>query len=221
MTLVKLIDFAEGGKKNLLKIAIASSAIAVSSFAITPTQINAATIVSDFSWIPSPFPNVISTANTVLSDGTAVTISTSPTALSRDQTAANIGDFGSSGIITSLNFSRTISTLRLSVGDLDTFESLSNFSVSPTSVDGVYQLNSGVVTSTADNNGGNLFWNSLNSTFISFTFNRPPLSGILLGDFEINQIDQPPVTSVPEPSSILGILSLGVLGIGAALKRKL
>ncbi|MCA2660661.1 MAG: DNRLRE domain-containing protein [Microcystis sp. M049S2] len=31
----------------------------------------------------------------------------------------------------------------------------------------------------------------------------------------------PPVTSIPEPSSILGILSLGVLGIGAALKRKL
>ena len=31
----------------------------------------------------------------------------------------------------------------------------------------------------------------------------------------------PPVTSVPEPSSILGLLSLGVLGIGAALKRKL
>ncbi|MGV2391085.1 MAG UNVERIFIED_CONTAM: hypothetical protein LVR29_31755 [Microcystis novacekii LVE1205-3] len=180
-----------------------------------------ATIVSDFSWIPSPFPNVISTANTTLSDGTAVTISTSPTALSRDQTAANIGDSGSSGIITSLNFSRTISTLRLSVGDLDTFESLSNFSVSPSSVDGVYQLNSGVVTSTANNNGGNLFWNGLNSTLISFTLNRPPLSGILLGDFEINEIDQPPVTSVPETSSILGLLSLGVLGIGAALKRKL
>ncbi|WP_414683434.1 PEP-CTERM sorting domain-containing protein [Microcystis aeruginosa] len=26
---------------------------------------------------------------------------------------------------------------------------------------------------------------------------------------------------MPEPSSILGLLSLGVLGIGAALKRKL
>ncbi|MFM7908994.1 MAG: PEP-CTERM sorting domain-containing protein [Microcystis sp.] len=34
-------------------------------------------------------------------------------------------------------------------------------------------------------------------------------------------MDQPPVSSVPEPSSILGILALGVLGIGAALKRKL
>ncbi|MFM7787150.1 MAG: PEP-CTERM sorting domain-containing protein, partial [Microcystis panniformis] len=31
----------------------------------------------------------------------------------------------------------------------------------------------------------------------------------------------PPVSSVPEPSSTLGILGLGVLGIGAALKRKL
>ncbi|BBH41153.1 hypothetical protein myaer102_37510 [Microcystis viridis NIES-102] len=37
----------------------------------------------------------------------------------------------------------------------------------------------------------------------------------------VRPISNPPVTSVPEPSSILGLLSLGVLGIGAALNRKL
>jgi hypothetical protein len=30
----------------------------------------------------------------------------------------------------------------------------------------------------------------------------------------------PPPTSIPEPSSVLGLLSLGVLGISSALKRQ-
>ncbi|NCQ85962.1 MAG: hypothetical protein GPJ00_16280 [Microcystis aeruginosa W13-18] len=38
MTLVKLIDFAGGGNKNLLGVAIASSVLAVSTFVIVPVQ---------------------------------------------------------------------------------------------------------------------------------------------------------------------------------------
>jgi hypothetical protein len=219
MQLAKLIEYEEG-KLGLSKIVIAASVLAVSAIVTAADPISAATVISDFSWVPSSFPNLISTANTVLPDGTTVTLSTSPAALSRDGTAANIGDFGGGSIVTSLNFSRTISSLRLSVIDLDSFESISNFSMSPTSVDGVYQLNSGVVTSIADNNIGNLLWNNLNSTSISFTYNRPGQAGILLNEFEINQREQSPPSSIPEPSSIAGLLGLGLWGIGAALKRK-
>ncbi len=45
-------------------------------------------------------------------------------------------------------------------------------------------------------------------------------AGPALDNVSVVEVSSQP-SSIPEPSSILGILSLGVLGIGAALKRKL
>ncbi|MCA2620718.1 MULTISPECIES: hypothetical protein [unclassified Microcystis] len=54
--------------------------------------------------------------------------------------------------------------------------------------------------------------------FIGDSFYSDNIGGVSL---KVMPISNPPVTSVPETSSILGLLSLGVLGIGAALHRKL
>ena len=45
-------------------------------------------------------------------------------------------------------------------------------------------------------------------------------AGPALDNVSVVEVSSQP-SSIPEPSSTLGILSLGVLGIGAALKRKL
>jgi len=52
-----------------------------------------------------------------------------------------------------------------------------------------------------------LYSGALSASDIQFLYHNP---GVAIGES----------SSIPEPSSILGILSLGVLGIGAALKRK-
>ncbi|NCR45096.1 MAG: hypothetical protein GPJ09_13265 [Microcystis aeruginosa SX13-01] len=54
--------------------------------------------------------------------------------------------------------------------------------------------------------------------FIGDSFYSDNIGGVSL---KVMPISNPPVTSVPETSSILGLLSLGVLGIGAALNQKL
>ncbi|MEQ8752430.1 MAG: choice-of-anchor Q domain-containing protein [Coleofasciculus sp. G1-WW12-02] len=51
-------------------------------------------------------------------------------------------------------------------------------------------------------------------------FNRTSGSQTDIGAFEVQQ-QQPPSTSVPEPSSMLGLIGLVVIGTGSLLKRKL
>jgi len=48
-------------------------------------------------------------------------------------------------------------------------------------------------------------------------FNRTSGSQTDIGAFEVQQ---PPSTSVPEPSSMLGLIGLVILGTGSLLRRK-
>jgi len=77
-------------------------------------------------------------------------------------------------------------------------------------------------TGGANNTGSVTYFGVIdtNNPFISVSFirNLNTDDGLALDDFTIASTSQ---INVPEPSSILGLLSLGVLGIGAALKRKL
>jgi len=156
-----------------------------------------ASIVSDFSWIPAGASN---TASTVLSDGTVVTLTTSPTPFDDSHpTWASFNNtilnpIGASEVNISLSFSRTITNLRLLVDDLDGFETLENFSITPTSVNGYLTLDStsGVVNPINFDFQGNLIWDHLNSTSIEFTFNRPDGRGFLaLVEFEISAVPVP------------------------------
>lgn len=53
--------------------------------------------------------------------------------------------------------------------------------------------------------------------FISLTNS---FAGPALDNVSVIALSSPPPSPIPEPSSVLGLLSLGVLGIGSALKRQ-
>jgi len=170
-----------------------------------------ASVISDFSWIPTG-PNT--TASTILPDGTLVTLITNPIPFDdffpgsarvfklNDPRPANI----------TLTFSRTIADLRLLIDDLDPSapETLSGFSVEPTSVDGFLSINFGVVTSLQENSGGNLFWDDLYASSITFTFNRCGACGLYLRELEF--------TTVSLPSS-LWLFGAGLIAFLIPVKR--
>ncbi|MFM2380208.1 MAG: hypothetical protein RLZZ143_2789 [Cyanobacteriota bacterium] len=58
------------------------------------------------------------------------------------------------------------------------------------------------------------------TTTLSFSALDNTNFGPALDNVSVTPLSDPTPTSVPEPSSILGLLSLGVLGIGSALKRQ-
>jgi choice-of-anchor C domain-containing protein len=58
------------------------------------------------------------------------------------------------------------------------------------------------------------------STLLQFSGANSLAAGPALDNVSVIALSDPPTTSVPEPSSMLGLLSLGVLGIGSALKRQ-
>ena len=202
-----------------MKFIFSSSVALTVAMTIANSSIaQATTITSDFSWVS---PTFVFSDTTTLSDGTVVTLETQTVPFIRldsNPTIAGWNQFGTSndGILT-LSFDRVISELRFLTSDIDPSlnESLSNFSVVPTAVDGNYQLSGGVVRSIVENGSGNLFWDSLNNTSISFQFNRSFNSGLNFIEFEI---DTPDIQPVPEPLNNLSLLT--VIGFGALFKKK-
>lgn len=252
MTLVKLIDFAGGVKKNLSRVAIASSAIAVSTLTIVPVQ--AATVSSTFDtdaegWTTVYYQN--SASNNPPS---------TPANLTYFATGGNPG-----GYIAASDFSANDLTFIAPskfLGDKSTFLNGSlSFDLTTSFIIpggyGAFLRGAGLTLASfistpnpnqwetyslaLSNTNQNVWFNILpdNSTFVPAT--NAEIQVVLAnltslefnGDFQFGTdtttIDNvflvspssPPVSSVPEPSSSLGLLSLGVLGIGAALKRKL
>jgi len=175
-----------------------------------------ASIVSNFSWIPSGANN---SANAILSDGTVVTLSTDTVPFEIDSSvpnSASIQPSGDSTVNISLSFSRTITDLRLLIDDLDSpVETLDNFSIVPTSVNGFLTLDSvaGVVNPISFDYKGNLIWNSFNSSSITFAYNRPVHGGFLyLEEFEIS--------AVPVPAAVW-LMGSGLVGlVGFSRKNK-
>ena len=69
---------------------------------------------------------------------------------------------------------------------------------------------------TANSTTTTLEFIDLTNSFLTNSFAGPALDNV-----SVIALSPPPTpTSIPEPSSMLGLLSLGVLGIGSALKRQ-
>lgn len=58
------------------------------------------------------------------------------------------------------------------------------------------------------------------TTTLEFISLSNSFAGPVLDNVSVIALSSPPPSPIPEPSSVLGLLSLGVLGIGSALKRQ-
>ena len=173
-------------------------------------------VITDFSWIPDlAYPTTTLTASTVLTDGTAVTLQSSDRGFYQSDTSAVVFDGFAGNTTLTMTFSRSVREFRLRIFDLDlnavNFESLSNFSATPDFVSGNLLLTDGMVLGTADNDRGDLNWNSLNENSVSFLYTRCNGCGLFLEEFEINE--------VPEPTT-LGLFAAGLAGLGFLSRRR-
>jgi len=244
-----------GGKKNLLRVAIASSVLAVSTFVIVPVQ--AATVDRTTAFGNGADAFVVSNEpNTNFGGSSQIYVKSDPFIVRKGYLRFDLNLIDKSNI----------SNATLSLTYIDT----NNIWNPPPFTYNVYGLNDGnpgetwnestITWNNAPANGGGNTIDSSQSTFLgTFSFNPsstpygtiisfsdPRLVGFLENDtnnlatviitrndfdpstqgfasptLQLEITSPPPVTSVPEPSSSLGLLSLGVLGIGAALNRKL
>ena len=105
------------------------------------------------------------------------------------------------------NASPTIKDMRVSAGG-----SSADFSFDTT---GKSNSNMGWLSKSWD------FTANSTTTTLEFIDLTNSIAGPALDNVSVMLSSTPPIpTSIPEPSSILGLLSLGVLGIGSALKRQ-
>ncbi|NCS78091.1 MAG: hypothetical protein GPJ17_13020 [Microcystis aeruginosa K13-07] len=199
MTLVKLIDFAGGGNKNLLGVAIASSVLAVSTFVIVPVQAAIININSVSNDTGNPIVQFFSAGDYqvdyigVADGGMYDAWNAWGTVQGCDANGANCQN----GWVN--NYSISSSEFSISQGT------------------GTYATPA-LALANGQNTAFTLTGDSNVYLFIGDSFYSDNIGGVSL---KVMPISNPPVTSVPETSSILGLLSLGVLGIGAALNRKL
>jgi choice-of-anchor C domain-containing protein len=229
--LAKLIDLRGGGKHSLLKLSIASSVLAVSALIVTPVQ--AANLIQNGSFetaTVNPNPGDFirldagSTAITgwTVSQGTIDYIGTywqaSEGSRNLDLSGANAGGIqqtfnttvGKTYRVTfdlagNPNTSPTIKQMRISAAG-----SSDNFSFDIT---GKSTTNMGWLSKSWD------FTANSTTTTLEFISLTNSFDGPALDNVSVIALSPPP-TSIPEPSSVLGLLSLGVLGISSALKRQ-
>lgn len=161
-------------------------------------QISSAALITDFSWVPT---TPVNSASGVFGDGTVVSLTTTsiPFYFVPNTTVGPITSIlgGSSPQTTvTFSFSRSITNLRLDVHDIDGVrESLTNFSYAPSSVTGDLINNGGVIQSSVENGVGSLLFTNINSSVLSFDYQRVPGLGISLLEMEIDG----DVTQVPIP----------------------
>ena len=228
--LAKLIDLRGGGKHSLLKLSIASYVLAVSALIVTPVQ--AANLVQNGSFetaTVNPGASFIglgagSTAITgwTVSQGTIDYIGTywqaSEGSRNLDLSGANAGGIqqtfnttvGETYRVTfdlagNTDYSPTIKEMRVSAGG-----NSADFSFDIT---GKSRSNMGWVSKSWG------FTATGTTTTLSFLNLVDTPYGPALDNVSVIALSSPP-PSIPEPSSVLGLLSLGVLGISSALKRQ-
>jgi len=232
----KLAKLNLGGldKHGLLKLSIVSSVLAVGALIVTPVQ--AANLIQNGSFEDGPDPGSfasLSSGSTVITGwevtpvsidyiGTFWLASNGARSLDMNGPSAPGGikqtfsttpgtkyrvTFDLAGNFTEPNANNGIRTLRVSAAGTS-----ANFDFDIT---GKSSTNMGWVST---------FWDfTANSTTTTLEFNgaNGTGAGAALDNVSVMAHSDPPTpTSIPEPSSILGLLSLGVLGIGSALKRQ-
>ena len=221
--------FSGGGKHSLLKLSIASSVLGVSALIVTPVQ--AANLIQNGSFEtanvnPNPGDFIrLDAGSTVItgwtvSQGTIDYIGTywqaSEGSRSLDLSGANAGGIQQTfnttvGETYRVTFdlagnpdgNPTIKEMRVSAGG-----SSADFSFDTT---GKSRSNMGWVSNSWD------FTATGTTTTLSFLNLVDTPYGPALDNVSVIALSPP---SIPEPSSVLGLLSLGVLGISSALKRQ-
>ena len=230
--LAKLTDCDSFNKLSLLKLSVASSVFAVGALIVTPVQA-ATNLVQNGSFEIGPNPGSFTSINAPSGaiTGWAVTqtIDYIGTLWQASQGSRSLDLNGPSipGVIGQQfsttpgtkyrvtfdlagNFSEPnlpIRTLRVSAAG-----SSANFDFDIT---GKSSTNMGWVSTSWD------FTATDPITLLEFAGANATGAGPALDNVSVIALSDPPdPTSIPEPSSILGLLSLGVLGIGSALKRQ-
>jgi len=211
--LAKLIDLRGGGKHSLLKLSIASYVLAVSALIVTPVQ--AANLIQNGSFEtatvnPNPGDFIRLDAGSTAITGWTVsqgTIDYIGTYWQASEGSRNVGEtyrvtFDLAG---NTDYSPTIKEMRVSAGG-----NSADFSFDIT---GKSRSNMGWVSKSWG------FTATGTTTTLSFLNLVDTPYGPALDNVSVIALSSPP-PSIPEPSSVLGLLSLGVLGIGSALKRQ-
>jgi hypothetical protein len=132
-----------------------------------------------------------------------------------------VGSLSTTDTVFSINFSSPQEAFGFYVTDVEIPSNLSlRFLLSDGStIDRTVPTQAG--TGAANNTGSVAYYGLIDNdnpfTAVSFIRNIDNVDVFAFDDFTIGSASQ---INVPEPSSILGLLSLGVLGIGVALKRR-
>lgn len=231
--LAKLIDLRGGGKHSLLKLSIASSVLAVSALIVTPVQ--AANLIQNGSFEtatvnPNPGDFIRLDAGSTAITGWTVsqgTIDYIGTYWQASEGSRNLDLSGSNAGGIQQTFNTTVGeTYRV------TFDLAGNTDYSPTIKEMRVSAGGNSADFSFDITGksrSNMGWVSKSwgftatgtTTTLSFLNLVDTPYGPALDNVSVIALSPPPTpTSIPEPSSMLGLLSLGVLGIGSALKRQ-
>jgi choice-of-anchor C domain-containing protein len=219
-----------GGKHSLLKLSIASSVLAVSALIVTPVQ--AANLIQNGSFEtatvnPNPGTSYITlgVGSTVITGWTVsqATIDYIGTYWQASEGSRNLD-------LSGLNAGGIQQTFNTTVGETYrvTFDLAGNTDGSPTIKEMRVSAGGNSADFSFDITGkslSNMGWVSKSwdftatgtTTTLSFLNLVDTAYGPALDNVSVIALSPP---SIPEPSSMLGLLSLGVLGIGSALKRQ-
>lgn len=234
--LAKLTDDIVGfNKHSLLKLSIVSSVFAVGALVVTPVQ--AANLIQNGSFETA---TVNPGSFTVLGSGSTAITGWEVTPVSIDyigtfwQASNGARSLDMNGPSAPGGIKQTFSTTPGTKYRV-TFDLAGNFT-EPNANGGIRTLQVSAADTSANFNFDIAGKSSTNmgwvSTFWDFTANSTTTTlefkganttgaGAALDNVSVMALSDPPTpTSIPEPSSILGLLSLGVLGIGSALKRQ-
>jgi hypothetical protein len=192
--------YLSGGDKNCLsKIAITSSVLAVSTFVVAPVQAAIININSVINGTGNPIVQFFSAG---------------------DYQVDYIG-VADGGMYDAWNAWGNVQGCNANGANCQNGW-LNNYSISSSEFSIVQGTDTYATPALALANGQNSSFVLKGDGNVNFFIGDQPYYDNVGGvSLRVRPISNPPVTSVPEPSSILGLLSLGVLGIGAALNRKL
>jgi hypothetical protein len=182
------------------------------AFAIQTPAMSA--VMTDFSWVPAPGMPAAS-ASTTLSDGTLLTLSSTPALFERLGVTALVRlPAGETQTGVTLSFDRDLDFLSLAIADLDVSETLDQFVPALDSVTGDFQLLAGVVSSPVGGGSGEIVWTSVSANSFAFDYKGLPGLGIRLRQLTISDAAAAPVPG----TAMLLTLGMGLVSLGRRRK---